>query len=51
MWTRDRDKQSEPDDYDDDEKNWIWVKDSKLLSLSSHIKGIVGRGNYTTLKK
>ncbi len=36
---------------EDDKRNWIWVKDSKLLSLNTNIKGIVGRGNYETLNK
>lgn len=30
---------------DDDNRNWIWVKDSKLL-LNTDIKGIDGKGNY-----
>ena len=46
---RRRDNQRETDD--DDKRNWIWVKDSKPLSLNTNIKGIVGKGNYETFKK
>lgn len=38
---RGRDKQND-DDGDDDDRNWIYVKDSTLLSVSTNIKGIVG---------
>ena len=42
-------KTREKDDGDDNKRKWIWVKFSKLLSLKSNIKGIVGRGNYENL--
>lgn len=37
------------DDYD--KRNWIWLKDNKVLSLNSNIKAIAGWENYETLKK
>lgn len=44
---RRRDNHRETDD--DDRRNWIWVKDSKPLSLNANIKGLVGRGENMEL--
>ena len=44
---RRRDNRRETDD--DDKRNWIWVKDSKPLSLNANIKGLVGGGETMEL--